>query len=206
MKKTIVVILMLCSNTFADGLFADGFQPSNLGDAIQHVTGRIRSAHSGGGNVDLSALENMTDEQRDKAFMYHEDNPERRANDPRRETVKILENFQEDVVAKYEDSSRREEILEEVSTNIKSYKRRIEGGYYRYAYERIDSCLNDCYQQTEVLRLSCFEGDLDRRSDCELLSTWNPQRLICNYDSSKEFEKCDDAAAWAYQVCQSKCF
>ncbi|EQC45428.1 hypothetical protein [Bacteriovorax sp. Seq25_V] len=206
MKKSILIAMLICTNSYAEGLFADGFQPSNLGEAIQHVGSRIRSAHSGGGKVDLSALEKMTDEQRDKAFMYHEDNPKRRENDPRRETVRMLEEFKEDVIAKYEESDRREEILNEVSDSVKTYNRRIEGGYYRYAYERIDSCLNECYHETESLGITCYENDLDRRVGCNDMASWNPQRLLCKYESSKEYDKCRDDAGWAYQVCQSKCF
>lgn len=204
-KLTIITLLMTTS--FASGLYADGFTPSNLGDAIRHVSTRIRSAHSGGsGKVDLSALEKMTDEQREKAFMVQIDDPERKEKDMRRETLQEWEKFREDVAGADFSDSRKEEILERADSEIKAYSRRIEKGYYNYRYENLDNCINSCWHKNDMGEMSCLTKEIETRMECETKSLLNPNRHYCSYQARKEFENCDKDSGWDYQVCQAECF
>lgn len=206
--KTLILLMLLSTQAIGSGLFEDGFAPSDLGDAIRHVGGRIRNAHSGGnGNsVDFSALKNMTPEQRDKIFMVQVDDPERRENDSRRETLAMWEKFLEDLIVADFSDSRREEIAQHVEREIEDYKRHIEGGFYRYHYEKYDQCLSDCSHMSEEKEIACYSTEIDKRIECESKILINPNRHYCNYQTKKESDKCRDAASWDYQVCQAKCF
>lgn len=206
MKIKIVALFLLLSNSFAGGLYADGFTPSNLGDAIRHVSDRIRIAHSGGsGKVDLSALERMTDEQRDKAFMVQIDDPERKENDMRREILQEWEKFRDDVANADFSESRKEEILKRADYEIKTYARRIENGFYNYRYERLDNCINTCWHKNDMGEMSCLSKEIETRMECETKSLLNPNRHYCSYQAKKEFESCDKDESWDYQKCQAEC-
>lgn len=205
--KYMFLTLLFSSSIFAEGLFADGFTASNWGEAISHVGNRIRSAHSGGnGKVDLSALERMTPEQRDRAFMVQIDDPERSENDSRRETLAMWEKFEEELAMADFSDSRKEEIHDRVNREITTLKRHIDGGFYRYRYERYDQCLNDCSQMSEEKEIACYQVEIDKRIDCESKLLINPNRHYCNYQTKKESDKCREGSSWDYQVCQSKCF
>lgn len=205
--KFLFLAVVFSGSIFAEGLFADGFTASTWGEAISHVSGRIRSAHSGGsGKVDLSALERMTPEQRDRAFMVQIDDPERKENDSRKETLAMWESFEEELLVADISDSRKEEIHERVTREIETYRRHIEGGFYRYRYERYDQCLNDCSQMSEEKEIACFNIEIDKRIECESKLLINPNRHYCNYQTKKESDKCRSAASWDYQTCQAKCF
>lgn len=202
-----ILALLLSTSIFADGLYADGFRPSNWAEAINHVGDRIRSSHSGGnGKITIIGLDDMTPEQRDRLYMVQINDQARMEHDSRRETLALWEDFQEELAMADFSNSRKQEIEKRVNSEIVDYKRHIEGGFYRYRSEKIDQCLNDCSHMSEEKSIACYKTEIDKRIECESKILINPSRHYCNYQTKKESDKCREEAGWDYQVCQSKCF
>jgi len=191
MKKLMLSLLILSSfYTNATGLFADGFQPSNWGEAINHVGNRIRAAHSGGsGNVDLSALENFTTEDWEKRYMYSHNDESLKENDVRIEIVERYQDFQQQIFNVEFNESRREEILDQVETVISDNERRISKGLH-YSYDmKLDACLMDCRKIRAIDELVCLENEVETR-----VSTCEPKfigaKQYCNMQAKNEYKGC----------------
>jgi len=206
--KSIAFIILLFSSPviLANGIFADGFQPSNWGEAIRHVHGRIQSAHSGGQGADLSALENFTTEDYERLYMYELKDPEAKKNDPRREVIKEWSEFSLRLENSQIDESDKEDIQEYSNKRITDLTRQVEKGLHYDRWLKRDACLISCRNDSDVRQITCYQSEIESRESCEEMSFINPKRLVCHYKASEEQEQCSDDSSWSYQVCQSECY
>jgi hypothetical protein len=189
----------------ASGLFADGFQPSNLGDAIAHVGNRIRAAHSGGGYGDISALANITTEQWEKRYMYEHQDKSLIENDPRRHVLEEYEFLQQEIFDVEFNEKRREEMLEKIEKKITDLDRRISKGLHYYYNMDDDACVIRCYNESDFRTISCMRKEVDKRVTCHQSSVFNPQRHYCNYQAGNEYEACLQDDGGGFQACRADC-
>lgn len=207
MKRFILALALIGSiHSQASGLFADGFQPSNWGEAISHVGNRIRSAHSSGsGNVDVSALGKMTTEQWESKYMYIHSDESLKENDPRKEVLAEYEELQQEIFALEFNEKRREEILDKIETEIGDLERRISKGLHYYYNMDDDACIIKCHNNSDFQTISCLRKEVEKRvNECETYSVANPYKYYCNHDAKKGFRACYDDG-WDFQTCQADC-
>ncbi|OIQ19223.1 MAG: hypothetical protein BM556_08025 [Bacteriovorax sp. MedPE-SWde] len=206
MKKLMLSLIIMSSfYSSASGLFANGFQPSNLGEAISHVGSRIRSAHSGGGYGDVSALANITTEQWEKRYMYVHDDENLKETDPRRNVLEEYQALQQEIFQVEFSENRREEMLDKIEENISDLERRIKLGLHYYYDMEDDACIIRCHNETDFRNISCLRLEVEKRTECNESSVFNPARHLCNYNAGKEFEECRNGDSWGFQECQADC-
>ncbi len=206
MKKTICLILLFTFNVHADGLFADGFRPSNLGDAFRHIQGRIQSAHSGGSQADLSALKGFSVEDYERLYMYELNDEEAKRLDPRREVAKEWYEVLEAAKDANISESYKGEIVDFAQTRFKTLARRVFKGLHYDRYLKRDACLISCRNEDDRRDMACFSSEIDSREVCEEKSFMNPSKYVCQYEATNISEQCFDDSSWGYQVCQAACY